>query len=144
MIKHRPASKSGSLGTIAAAPAGEPVTRLAPAGSKVSALSAMLGLLLSATAFLGTPTIGLAETAVVLPPPVLTEQKMADAAPEKAVLAGGCFWGVQGVFQHVKGVKNAVSGYAGGAAAFAQYDMVGTGVTGHAEAVEITFDPKVV
>ncbi len=56
--------------------------------------------------------------------------------------AGGCFWGVQGVFQHVKGVKNAVSGYAGGAANTAQYDRVSGGDTGHAESVEVTFDPS--
>ena len=59
----------------------------------------------------------------------------------KAIFAGGCFWGVQGVFQHVKGVKNAVSGYAGGEQSTAVYEMVGTGATGHAEAVEVTYDP---
>jgi peptide-methionine (S)-S-oxide reductase len=58
------------------------------------------------------------------------------------VLAGGCFWGVQGVFQHTEGVKNAVSGYAGGEKKTAVYEVVGSGMTGHAEAVKITFDPK--
>jgi peptide-methionine (S)-S-oxide reductase len=58
-----------------------------------------------------------------------------------AVLAGGCFWGVQGVFQHVKGVATAVSGYAGGDERTAQYEIVSTGATGHAESVQITFDP---
>lgn len=71
---------------------------------------------------------------------------MAEAAPtsdtEVAVLAGGCFWGVQGVFQHVKGVTNAVSGYAGGDKATARYQVVGTGSTGHAESVRVTFDPR--
>ncbi len=62
-------------------------------------------------------------------------------APEVAVLAGGCFWGVQGVFQHVKGVNNAVSGYDGGAKATAHYEMTSEGDTGHAESVQITFDP---
>ena len=57
------------------------------------------------------------------------------------MLAGGCFWGIQGVFQHVKGVENAVSGYAGGAEDTARYHQVGSGRTGHAEAVEVTFDP---
>ena len=61
---------------------------------------------------------------------------------EVAVLAGGCFWGVQGVFQHVKGVSSAVSGYAGGEKKTAEYEMVGTGSTGHAESVQITFDPR--
>ena len=59
-----------------------------------------------------------------------------------AVFAGGCFWGVQGVFQHTKGVVQAVSGYAGGSKATAMYGLVGTGMTGHAEAVQVTYDPK--
>jgi peptide-methionine (S)-S-oxide reductase len=81
-----------------------------------------------------------AEEAVVIPPPTLDEK--ATPGLEKAVFAGGCFWGVQGVFQHVKGVTNAVSGYAGGSADDAVYETVGTGRTGHAEAVEITYDPS--
>jgi len=60
---------------------------------------------------------------------------------ERAVLAGGCFWGVQAVYQHVNGVSNALSGYAGGAQNTARYEAVGSGRTGHAEAVEITYDP---
>jgi peptide-methionine (S)-S-oxide reductase len=68
---------------------------------------------------------------------------LAAAAPpeETVVFAGGCFWGVQGVFQRVKGVTRAVSGYAGGSAASAQYEAVSRGTTGHAESVEVTFDP---
>ncbi|WP_454816679.1 peptide-methionine (S)-S-oxide reductase MsrA [Labrys neptuniae] len=66
------------------------------------------------------------------------------AGSETAVLAGGCFWGVQGVFQHVKGVTSAVSGYAGGTADTATYDTVSTGSTGHAEAVRIRFDPRLI
>jgi peptide-methionine (S)-S-oxide reductase len=65
-----------------------------------------------------------------------------DSHTEVAILAGGCFWGVQGVFQHVKGVTTAVSGYAGGDKATAQYQTVGGGRTGHAEAVRVTFDPR--
>jgi peptide-methionine (S)-S-oxide reductase len=61
---------------------------------------------------------------------------------ETAVLAGGCFWGVQGVYQHVKGVAAAESGYAGGNAATADYETVSTGTTGHAETVRITYDPS--
>ncbi|MBP0581406.1 peptide-methionine (S)-S-oxide reductase MsrA [Labrys sp. LIt4] len=64
------------------------------------------------------------------------------AGTDTAVLAGGCFWGVQGVFQHVKGVTSAVSGYAGGTADTASYETVSTGSTGHAEAVRIRFDPR--
>ena len=66
------------------------------------------------------------------------------ATSEVAVVAGGCFWGVQGVFQHVKGVTGVVSGYAGGEQSTAKYEAVGSGSTGHAEAVKITFDPRVI
>jgi peptide-methionine (S)-S-oxide reductase len=75
-------------------------------------------------------------------PPAASDVASADASTQTAVLAGGCFWGVQGVFQHVAGVTNAVSGYAGGASATAHYDKVGTGTTGHAEAVQVTYDPR--
>jgi peptide-methionine (S)-S-oxide reductase len=81
-----------------------------------------------------------AEEAVVIPDPAM------DAAPasgiQTAVVAGGCFWGVQGVFQHTAGVVNAVSGYAGGSKATADYHTVSNGTTGHAESVEIKYDPK--
>jgi peptide-methionine (S)-S-oxide reductase len=69
-----------------------------------------------------------------------TEQAAASGS-ETAVLAGGCFWGVQGVYEHVKGVIRAVSGYTGGSQSTAHYEIVGTGETGHAESVQITFDP---
>jgi peptide-methionine (S)-S-oxide reductase len=88
---------------------------------------------------LKTPVSG-AEQARVIPPPSVDEP--AGAAPEVAVLAGGCFWGVQGVFQHVKGVTAAVSGYAGGDKDRAQYEIVSSGRTGHAESVRVTFDPR--
>ena len=81
------------------------------------------------------------ETATLVPPPTVDEPKSA-ATSETAVLAGGCFWGVQGVFQHVKGVKQAISGYTGGNAATAHYEDVGLGDTGHAESVQVTFDPR--
>jgi len=83
-----------------------------------------------------------AEEARVIPPPALDAQTAPAAASEVAVLAGGCFWGVQGVFQHVNGVTNAVSGYAGGEQKTARYDVVTSGTTGHAESVQITFDPR--
>jgi peptide-methionine (S)-S-oxide reductase len=83
-----------------------------------------------------------AESARPIPPPALDERVSSTAASEIAILAGGCFWGVQGVFQHVDGVSSAVSGYAGGAANTAHYEIVGTNATGHAEAVRITFDPR--
>ena len=88
---------------------------------------------------------GLPSTAAgvrLIPPPALDEPTNVPATSEVAVLAGGCFWGVQGVFQHVEGVTSAVSGYAGGGADTAHYRMVGMGTTGHAESVRITFDPR--
>ena len=83
-----------------------------------------------------------AEEPVVIPAPAA--DLPAAEGLQTAVFAGGCFWGVQGVFQHLNGVTNAVSGYAGGETQTAHYEMVGTGMTGHAEAVEVTYDPKVV
>jgi peptide-methionine (S)-S-oxide reductase len=83
-----------------------------------------------------------AESARSVPPPVLDTPANPQATSEVAILAGGCFWGVQGVFQHVQGVTSAVSGYVGGAADTAHYEMVGTHTTGHAESVRITFDPR--
>jgi len=79
----------------------------------------------------------------VVPPPARDEEAGA-AKTATAVFAGGCFWGVQGVYQHVKGVRSATSGYAGGEKKTAQYEHVGTGRTGHAEAVEITYDPRAI
>jgi peptide-methionine (S)-S-oxide reductase len=76
-----------------------------------------------------------------LPAPA-SDEPAGQATSETTVVAGGCFWGVQGVFQHVKGVTRAVSGYAGGEKDTAHYEMVGTGETGHAESVQITFDPR--
>jgi len=83
-----------------------------------------------------------ATDSVVVPAAAVDEPTPASAASETAVLAGGCFWGVQGVFQHVKGVTEAESGYAGGSKDTADYDTVSTGSTGHAESVRITYDPS--
>jgi peptide-methionine (S)-S-oxide reductase len=77
----------------------------------------------------------------VLPAPVVDEQP-GPSTSETAVFAGGCFWGVQGVFQHVNGVSNAVSGYAGGTPSSAHYEIVSGGRTGHAESVAVTYDPR--
>ena len=81
-----------------------------------------------------------AETAVIIAPPAA--EAPASGNLETAVIAGGCFWGIQAVYQHVKGVTTAVSGYAGGAPTDANYSAVSAGSTGHAEAVKVTFDPK--
>jgi peptide-methionine (S)-S-oxide reductase len=88
------------------------------------------------------PTWGSAAEMMRSIPAAAVDLPAGSAKTETAVFAGGCFWGVQGVFQHVKGVTNAVSGYAGGEATTATYDSVGTGRTGHAEAVQVTFDPS--
>ena len=81
------------------------------------------------------------EPAVALPAPAIDNPKAAGPL-QTAVIAGGCFWGVQGVFQHTKGVKQALSGYSGGEKSTADYEKVGRGRTGHAESVQIVFDPK--
>jgi len=79
--------------------------------------------------------------AITLPNPAVDQQKAGDE-PQVAVVAGGCFWGVQAVFQHTKGVLSAVSGYAGGDGSTAHYELVGSGRTGHAESVQVTYDPR--
>ena len=96
---------------------------------------------LIAAALAVAPLTARAESAVTIPPPS-TEAPAPGAGLETAVLAGGCFWGIQAVYQHVKGVTNAVSGYAGGAQKDADYETVSSGRTGHAESVRVTFDPK--
>ena len=104
----------------------------------------LASVILAAAALSGCSDAARAEAAPRrLPAPVVTPAP-ARAGLQKAVFAGGCFWGVQGVFSHVKGVTRAISGYAGGAAATAHYEVVSTGLTGHAESVEVTYDPKVV
>jgi peptide-methionine (S)-S-oxide reductase len=106
---------------------------------KFWSLALLTVLPLSALLFL--PPSVQAEATQALPPPAVDETAPATAATETAVLAGGCFWGVQGVFSHVDGVTRAVSGYAGGDRSTAQYTRVEDGDTGHAESVEITYDP---
>ena len=84
---------------------------------------------------------GAAESAVALPPPAIDIKASAVPGLQTAVFAGGCFWGVEAVFRHMKGVTSAVSGYAGGVAKTADYESVGSGTTGHAESVKVTYDP---
>jgi peptide-methionine (S)-S-oxide reductase len=101
--------------------------------------------LLAAALLVGCATSGspARDDAPAVPAPRL-DVTAGPAESEVAVLAGGCFWGVQGVFQHVAGVSEAVSGYAGGSEATAEYETVSTGTTGHAESVRITFDPRAI
>src|ERR1700678_2946523 len=98
----------------------------------------LIGLLSTAVFFV---TRSPAEEARMVPAPAVDEQAGAKTS-EVAVIAGGCFWGVQGVFQHVAGVTNAVSGYAGGDKSTAHYEMTSNVTTGHAESVQITYDPR--
>jgi peptide-methionine (S)-S-oxide reductase len=106
--------------------------------TKRTTVLATLAVALAAWGVLGSGVA--AEHAVKIPPPA--QDAAATAATETAVFAGGCFWGVQAVFQHTRGVLNAVSGYAGGDKSGATYNAVSSGRTGHAEAVQVTFDPK--
>ena len=115
------------------------------ASSRFPRLAATLagwgGALALAVGALHLGTSSAAEPAVKIPPPAADETASANGM-QTAVFAGGCFWGVQGVFQRVQGVSQAVSGYSGGKASTAKYEMVTSGLTGHAEAVKITYDPK--
>jgi len=102
-------------------------------------LSALAAVLLVAAAVRLAVTSG-AQPPAVVPAPAVDNPK-APGALQTAVLAGGCFWGMQGVFEHVRGVHQVLAGYSGGSRLTAQYGQVGTGTTGHAESVQITFDP---
>jgi peptide-methionine (S)-S-oxide reductase len=106
--------------------------------SRLSLCVAAIGALAVST-YLAVPSLA-AEDAVVIPAPAVDVQ--ASDGIQTAVIAGGCFWGVQGVFQHTNGVVNAVSGYAGGNKSTASYETVSSGTTGHAESVQIKYDPK--
>jgi peptide-methionine (S)-S-oxide reductase len=106
--------------------------------NRLSLCAAAIGAL-AVTAFVAAP-LRAAEDAVAIPAPAM-DVPPADGI-QTAVIAGGCFWGVQGVFQHTAGVVNAVSGYAGGGKSTASYETVSTGTTGHAESVEIKYDPR--
>ena len=112
-----------------------------PARSRGAAIALSVGL--GALALLLAQRVAFSsEAGVMIAPPALDEPISATAAHEEtAVFAGGCFWGVQGVFQHVRGVTKAVSGYSGGQRDTAQYETVSGGDTGHAESVQVTFDP---
>ncbi|MEP6509175.1 MAG: peptide-methionine (S)-S-oxide reductase MsrA, partial [Gemmatimonadales bacterium] len=88
------------------------------------------------------PSSALVAGPSAVPAPLVDNPLAAAPGTETAVFAGGCFWGVQAVYQHVKGVKSAVSGYAGGSVASPSYEQVSSGATGHAESVKIVFDPS--
>ena len=91
---------------------------------------------------IGTLSCSAATAAVKIPDPAVDAPLASAKGQQRMVVAGGCFWGIQAVFQHVKGVKRATSGYSGGMANTAHYEMVSSGKTGHAESVEVVFDPS--
>src|SRR5260370_36771767 len=90
---------------------------------------------------LGSAVACSAAPAVTMPSPLIDQPLATSKGSATAVLAGGCFWGIQAVFEHVKGVTRVTAGYSGGAAGTAQYETVSSGATGHAESVRITYDP---
>jgi len=109
--------------------------------AEITSLLARLAIGLLALPLLGAIVLGFAraDEAHILAAPAVDERS--SAASETAVLAGGCFWGMQGVFEHVKGVTKVVAGYSGGDKGAAEYETVSSGTTGHAESVQIAFDP---
>jgi peptide-methionine (S)-S-oxide reductase len=113
-----------------------------PAKPRSKPLLAVLALGALCVVLWRSPLFG-AEAPVVVAPPAIDNPK-APGSLQTAVLAGGCFWGVQGVFEHVRGVQKVVAGYAGGDRSTAQYETVSSGSTGHAESVKITFDPAAI
>ncbi len=86
--------------------------------------------------------VAASEKAMALPKPAVDESRANSPGQETAVIAGGCFWGIQAVFQHVKGVISATSGYSGGSSSTAEYEIVSTGTTNHAESEKIAYDPS--
>ncbi len=106
-------------------------------GNSVRFATAVLASLIAATACTAR-----AGASPAVPAPVLDASRASSPSQQTAVVAGGCFWGIQAVFQHVKGVISATSGYSGGSAKTAEYEVVSTGETGHAESVQIVFDPS--
>jgi peptide-methionine (S)-S-oxide reductase len=105
-------------------------------------LAAIVGAMAAGAVLWHAPLFG-AEAPVIIAPPLVDNPKT-DGPAQSAVLSAGCFWGVQGVFEHVRGVKNVIAGYAGGERSTAQYETVSSGTTGHAESVRITFDPAAI
>jgi len=108
----------------------------------MSGYSARLALILFGSLLAATACNAKAGTAAAVPAPAVDAQRAATPGRQTVVVAGGCFWGIQAVFQHVKGVISATSGYAGGSAKTAEYEVVSTGETGHAESVQIVYDPS--
>src|ERR1700722_18240335 len=111
-------------------------------GSIALQVAALVGAVAAGVILWHAPLLG-AEAPVIIAPPLIDNPK-SDGPVQTAVLSGGGFWGVQGVFEHVRGVKNVIAGYAGGERATADYETVSSGTTGHPESVKITFDPAAI
>jgi peptide-methionine (S)-S-oxide reductase len=107
---------------------------------KITAATAVIAIAL--LVFAGKGNLANTEGSAALPNPAVDARLASMPGKQTAVLAGGCFWGIQAVFQHVKGVEEATSGYSGGSIASPDYEEVSSGNTGHAESVKITFDPS--
>jgi len=105
------------------------MTRISNLGITFGTVAVILGIAIFAAA-----------KSAALPAPAIDALKTGNSSPQTAVFAGGCFWGIQAVFQHLSGVRSAVSGYSGGDAKTADYQQVSTGETGHAESVQVTYD----
>jgi peptide-methionine (S)-S-oxide reductase len=127
-----------SLTTLRSVPARACRARSSRAAWLTLRAFAMAGL--AAASVLGLRPAGAAEPGLAIPAPAV-DAPLAAGPLQTAVLSGGCFWGVQAVFEHVRGVRHVWAGYSGGAADTAQYEVVSTGTTGHAESVRILFDP---
>src|ERR1700728_663218 len=108
----------------------------------MTASSLRLALVLAASLLAATACNAKAGTAAPVPAPTVDAPRASAPSKQTAVIAGGCFWGIQAVFQHVKGVISATSGYSGGSAKTAEYEIVSTGTTNHAESVKIVYDPS--
>ena len=115
--------------------------RTTPLAAVVAVLAVILVIVVAGSMAVARARTGTAAKPLI-PDPAIDTPLSSSTGAETMVVAGGCFWGVQAVFQHVKGVVRATSGYAGGSASTAQYDIVSSGRTGHAESVKITYDPS--
>ena len=114
-----------------------------PEARRGRAAFAILGAVSAIALAAATPTGAASSITASFPSPTF-DPPAAQPASQTAILSGGCFWGVQGVFEHVRGVKKVLACYSGGKGATARYDIVSTGTTGHAESVKIVFDPRVI
>lgn len=120
-----------------------PSTSKAHPRQRISGPVAFVAALVAAACAGGASGAGWGPAAPVkAPAPAFDPPAPASAGAETAVLSGGCFWGLQGVYEHVRGVRQVLAGYAGGPKGLAQYELVSTGTTGHAKSVKIVFDPR--